>query len=1126
MKTKPTTIIISNITIDTFNQLNDKHGENLLCLCSTISIPYQNFTSINLTIHPVCLSNFIDQKWIKALYFENASQYGVWDFRTTAFSQFELLSSFCSLSEEIISQMLIDIDKNELVTFYLRSEKQIQMEINGKIESLKNSISSRIISFLTYLRNTNQAHRFISALNTNLIIHIRDDSEDDEDLKLESYDVGPDSVNDKKVCSEDIFVIDATFCPLNHESITSMDRTRMKCKSNPIIINGFLTGCTPLEAILRSTLDCLYETKCLQLLFDYFPNLKKINFNPNNSILTSEHENFSVNEYLNNLFIRNWLPDIKYEKYFHKCSPSLCTYSITNRSDLSYGITLFISLYGGLIIILRLISSFIIDVCMKWKCSSKKRNEHSPRTLVEQQRTIISKSIYRVKRLNLFKNVNERSEKSIKQQKIITFVYFIFLFGSICILCLFTSLNSETLAITVPNVSMTDYDSLEMLYSHTLRCPCSNKAISYERFVSLSPRFHQLCSSGFIDTYWMYLLKIGYSPRFYNDWRNGAYQQFQLLFDFCKLANETIDDAMKRYLKRLFIVSSVMNKDDFNKQINSSLNQFYKSTAYNFGLMINVSQLLMQIDQLYTRAYGSGGHEVGTNLILNGKADEIDKNKPLKLQFLLNGIQEMHSNKISCICAIDPHCQMSSVIYAFGLATTSNNGKTPAHNVSGWVHRCMHIDSLLLSTFECFYEDSECFPLLLRHLDERIEEFDSPILRPIDPLINNPTMTRFPPNTTISIMFKEIMIEQWIASSSYKLFYEACAPTHCTYSKRIRKEDFIGVIITLISMIGGIVVSLRIITPHLVKFIYGLLAIIFKKKERQQQQRRKRIELNIFSSRDFESNIHRLTVIHYGRWATRLYILFKFITEEWRIALINSFVSDLSVYSPNDYRRFLSAHIQYLQGLCLFSQELVNNGINEFLSSLLITIELLSKQDFQNRFNTFIQQSKINTPILFSHLLFITRIVNHGNAFMSTYGTNFIYSTLVKRNSRSYAYTEAIIYDNECSCGLSSNCTTQAIFIDRNSSEIIPIEGLKMGCTPSESFHLSTLECFYNQSCLNLIYQYTNISIPLSNTSNYFPPNTTINELINHSFVEQWSNKTNYSLYYSQCAPLLFFKVL
>ncbi|CAF4312632.1 unnamed protein product, partial [Adineta steineri] len=250
----------------------------------------------------------------------------------------------------------------------------------------------------------------------------------------------------------------------------------------------------------------------------------------------------------------------------------------------------------------------------------------------------------------------------------------------------------------------------------------------------------------------------------------------------------------------------------------------------------------------------------------------------------------------------------------------------------------------------------------------------------------------------------------------------------------------------------------------------------------------------------------------------------EFISEEWRIGIANGLVSNLSIYSQKDYRRFISAHIQYLQGLCRLSQQSVNNAVNESLTSLLVTTELLSKQNFYNHVNNSIEQSKSNAPILFSRLLFITRTVNHGNAFISTYGTNFEYISLLIEGEFSYAYTEGMIYDNECSCGLYSNCTTQATFVDENSSEVIPVKGLKIGCTPSESFRLSTLECFYDQSCLNLIQNYTsyhNSSTPLSTNSSRFPENTKIDELIKNLFNEQWFNQSNYSSYYEQCSPLL-----
>ncbi len=81
------TITISHVTPVIFNQLYLEHAETLSCPCSTITVPYKDFVSNTITFHPVCSSIFVSQQWIQALYFINASRYGVTDFRTTANAQ-------------------------------------------------------------------------------------------------------------------------------------------------------------------------------------------------------------------------------------------------------------------------------------------------------------------------------------------------------------------------------------------------------------------------------------------------------------------------------------------------------------------------------------------------------------------------------------------------------------------------------------------------------------------------------------------------------------------------------------------------------------------------------------------------------------------------------------------------------------------------------------------------------------------------------------------------------------------------------------------------------------------------------------------------------------------------------
>lgn len=249
------------------------------------------------------------------------------------------------------------------------------------------------------------------------------------------------------------------------------------------------------------------------------------------------------------------------------------------------------------------------------------------------------------------------------------------------------------------------------------------------------------------------------------------------------------------------------------------------------------------------------------------------------------------------------------------------------------------------------------------------------------------------------------------------------------------------------------------------------------------------------------------------------------MSEEWRLDLVKGLVPNLTAYGQRDYRRFLSAHLQYLQHSCQLSQQSVNNSINELMTSLLVTVQLLSETDFQNSLNILIEQSKSNAPAFFSRFLLFTQNNFRANAFLSIYGTDFEFPVPFQTSSYFYVYAEPVIYDNGCSCGMFSNCTTQATIMEMNPPRNISLHGLKMGCTPSETFLASTLECFYNQSCLDLIQQSTNYpkSLTALSTTNLsrFSENTTITELIRNLFVESWSAKTNYSTYYEQCSPLL-----
>lgn len=91
----------------------------------------------------------------------------------------------------------------------------------------------------------------------------------------------------------------------------------------------------------------------------------------------------------------------------------------------------------------------------------------------------------------------------------------------------------------------------------------------------------------------------------------------------------------------------------------------------------------------------------------------------------------------------------------------------------------------------------------------------------------------------------------------------------------------------------------------------------------------------------------------------------------------------------------------------------------------------------------------------------------------------------------------------------------------------VQIPGWMAGCTPLDSTRQSTLECFYNQTCidtLRLVSQgKTNRMKSLNFSHTNFALNTTIGQMFDqHLFIESWNHSWNYETYFASCrAPSL-----
>jgi len=184
-------VIFTDIDSKKFSKLYSQYGDSLSCPCSTISISYETFVSNTITFHPVCSSFFVNQQWIDALYIPSRSKFGVGDFRTTAVSQFQLLSSLCSIAQDIIFRTEIDLNNKELSTTHLLHKSKIRLEIDAITQSFKSDLSTQIMSLIDYIQLITETNNFVTSLNTNVYFAIVDPMYNRVRARFERYRLFP-----------------------------------------------------------------------------------------------------------------------------------------------------------------------------------------------------------------------------------------------------------------------------------------------------------------------------------------------------------------------------------------------------------------------------------------------------------------------------------------------------------------------------------------------------------------------------------------------------------------------------------------------------------------------------------------------------------------------------------------------------------------------------------------------------------------------------------------------------------------------------------------------------------------------------------------------------------------------
>ncbi|CAF4703202.1 unnamed protein product, partial [Rotaria sp. Silwood2] len=170
----------------------------------------------------------------------------------------------------------------------------------------------------------------------------------------------------------------------------------------------------------------------------------------------------------------------------------------------------------------------------------------------------------------------------------------------------------------------------------------------------------------------------------------------------------------------------------------------------------------------------------------------------------------------------------------------------------------------------------------------------------------------------------------------------------------------------------------------------------------------------------------------------------------------------------------------------------------------------ISQDRFESEVNSSINDWKSQTINQFLETIKIFQAVSRGNQLMSQ---QLLYYGYIDSNDRKMN-VEVAEYFN-CSCTLSSSCLFPIGIIDVSdinstpTSIIIRVPIFFLGCYPIDGLMKSTLECFYNLSCMLeldiFVLHSPGYSFNFSNLNrNLNLPNETIELIINRLMIDSW----------------------
>jgi hypothetical protein len=160
-------VTIKNPSSSEYTRLFAVYRKTLSCPCTTIAIPYKYFLQVNVLYHPVCSSDFVQERWINLLFQSRSTQNTSVEFGHTGGPLFQLLATFCRLAKQTVDDELAIVGNTTFVTAETVSTDIFTQQAGTFLDLTISSLENSFMRSLSLIRETTSSNGLASGLLTN-----------------------------------------------------------------------------------------------------------------------------------------------------------------------------------------------------------------------------------------------------------------------------------------------------------------------------------------------------------------------------------------------------------------------------------------------------------------------------------------------------------------------------------------------------------------------------------------------------------------------------------------------------------------------------------------------------------------------------------------------------------------------------------------------------------------------------------------------------------------------------------------------------------------------------------------------------------------------------------------------